>query len=363
MDIQEEIRQIEEEIKNTKYNKATQFHIGKLKAKLAKLRQELQKRAAKKAGLGYGIKKAGDSTVLLVGFPSVGKSTLLNRITRADSKIGDYDFTTLNVIPGVLEYRGARIQVLDIPGVVEGVSEGKGRGKEILSVVRNADLALIMVDASDVDKAMKELETIEDELYKAGFRLNKRPPDVIVRKRNSGGINAGSAVKLTKMSIECVKSIMQEFKINNAEVTIREDISQDQLIDSIMKNRVYIPSIVVANKVDLAKGSRAFRSIKKCVPVSSLKGTNIERLKEMIWDELKLIRVYMKKAGKKPDLGEPIIMKRNSTIREICLKIHRDFEENFKFARVWGSSKFPGQKIGLGYVLKDEDIVELHIGK
>lgn len=363
MDIQEEIKEIEEEIKRTKYNKATQFHIGKLKAKLAKLRQDLQKRAAKKAGLGYGIRKAGDATVLLVGFPSVGKSTLLNRITRADSKIGDYDFTTLNVIPGVLEYRGAKIQVLDIPGVVEGASEGKGRGKEILSVVRNADLVLIMVDASDVNKAMKELDTIEDELYKAGFRLNQKPPEVIVKKRNSGGIDAGSAVKLTRVSIGAVKSILQEFKINNAEVTIREDISQDQLIDSIMKNRVYIPSIVVANKLDLAKESKAFRRIKKCVSVSSLKGTNIERLKEMIWDDLKLIRVYMKRAGKKPDMKEPIILKRNSTIRGVCLKVHKDFEKRFRFARVWGSSKFPGQKIGLGYVLKDKDIVELHMGK
>lgn len=363
MDIQEEIKAIEEEIRKTPYNKATQFHIGKLKAKLAKLRQDLQRKTAKKVGLGYGIRKAGDATVLLVGFPSVGKSTLLNRITKADSKIGEYDFTTLNVIPGVLEYRGARIQVLDIPGVVEGVSAGKGRGKEILSVVRNADLALIMVDASDTNKAMKQLSVIEDELYKAGFRLNKRPPDVIIKKRNSGGINAGSAVKLTKISIKAVKSILQEFKINNAEVTIREDVTQDQFIDSVMKNRVYIPSIIVVNKVDLAKESRAFREIKKCIPVSSLRGTNIERLKEMIWDELKLIRVYMKKAGKKPDMEEPIILKRNSTIRGVCLNIHRDFEKNFKFARVWGSSKFPGQKIGLGYVLKDKDVVELHISK
>jgi len=257
MDIQAEIKRIEEEIRKTPYNKATQFHIGKLKAKLAKLRSDLQKKVAKKAGLGYGIRKAGDATILLVGFPSVGKSTLLNRITRADSKVGDYDFTTIDVIPGVLEYRGAKIQILDIPGVVEGVSAGKGRGKEILSVVRNADLVLIMIDASDT-KAMKQLDVIEDELHKAGFRLNQKPPDVIVQKKNSGGISIGSAVKLTKVSKKDVKSILQEFKISNAEVTIREDISQDQLIDSVMKNRVYVPSIVVANKIDRLTGWNSY---------------------------------------------------------------------------------------------------------
>jgi len=362
MDVQEEIKRIEEEIRKTPYNKATQFHIGKLKAKLARLRQDLQKKAAKKAGLGYGIRKAGDATALLVGFPSVGKSTLLNKITRADSRVGEYDFTTLNVIPGVLEHKGAKIQILDIPGVVEGVSSGKGRGKEILSVVRNADLVLMMVDASDADKAMKQLNVIEDELYKAGFRLNQKRPDVIVQKKNSGGISTGSAVKLTKINRESIKAILKEFKINNAEVTIREDISQDQLIDSIMKNRIYIPSLIVANKLDLAR-ENPFRRIKKCISVSALKGTNIERLKEMIWDELKLIRIYMKKAGKRPDMREPIILKRDSTIREVCLRIHKDFVTHFRFARIWGSSRFPGQKIGIGYALKDRDILELHISK
>jgi small GTP-binding protein len=362
MDIQEEIKRIEEEISRTPYNKATQFHIGRLKAKLAKLRQDLQKKAAKKAGLGYGIKKEGDATVLLVGFPSVGKSTLLNRITKANSRVGDYDFTTLNVIPGVMEYRGARIQVLDIPGVVEGVSEGKGRGKEILSVVRNADLVLIMVDASDSEKGRSQLRIIEDELFKAGFRLNQRPPEVIIRKRNSGGISAGSAVKLTKITIEGVKSILREFRINNAEVTIREDISQEQLIDSAMGNRVYVPSIVVVNKIDIAGESGAFRGMKH-VPVSSLRGTNMERLKEMIWDELRLIRVYMKKAGRRPDLDEPLVMREKASVKDICLRIHRDFESRFRFARVWGSGRFPGQKVGPGYILRDGDIVELHMGK
>lgn len=367
MDIQEEIKKIEEDIRTTKYNKATQFHVGKLKAKLAKLREEQKKRAAGKGGLGYGLKKEGDATVLFVGFPSVGKSTLLNRITSADSKIGDYDFTTLNVIPGVMEYRGAKIQVLDIPGLVEGASQGKGRGKEILSVVRSADLVIIIIDASRMEKAMKELGTIDRELYNAGFRLNQKPPEVIIKRRNLGGISAGSAVKLTKMTIEGVKSILQEFKVNNADVTIREDITQDRLIDAIMGNRVYIPSIVVANKIDIGEEGRGLEKrlegIKNCIPVSAAEGTNIDRLKEMIWDRLGLMRIYLKKVGKRPDLKEPVIMKRGSTIKDVCLRIHKDFDEHFRFARVWGSSRFEGQKIGMNYVLSDRDVVEFHIGK
>ena len=168
MGSEEEIREIEEEISRTKYNKATQKHIGVLKAKLARLREGDEVEARKsKAGAGYSVKKSGDATVLLVGFPSVGKSTLLNCLTNADSRVGHYDFTTLDVVPGVLEYNGARIQVFDVPGMVEGASRGKGRGKEILSVIRSADLVVIIVEAGKPG----QIESLRKELFCHGQKF------------------------------------------------------------------------------------------------------------------------------------------------------------------------------------------------
>ena len=148
MGFDEEIRAIEDEIRNTKYNKATSQHIGRLKAKLAKMKDEAVMRAMKSAGggEGYTVKKSGDGTIVLVGFPSVGKSTLLNRLTGAESQTGAYAFTTLTVVPGLMEYKGAKIQILDIPGLIAGAAMGKGRGKEVIAVVRTADLIVILGD-------------------------------------------------------------------------------------------------------------------------------------------------------------------------------------------------------------------------
>src|SRR5512136_3466312 len=165
---EDEIRAIEEEISSTPYNKATSKHIGRLKAKLAKVKDEAVQRALKAGGggEGYSVKKSGDATVVLVGFPSTGKSTLLNTLTGTKSEVAAYAFTTVTVVPGAMEYKGAKIQILDIPGLIAGAAMGKGRGKEVIGVVRSADMIVILVDvfnSSHVDVLMREL-------YDAGIR-------------------------------------------------------------------------------------------------------------------------------------------------------------------------------------------------
>ncbi|MEK6949157.1 MAG: GTPase, partial [Nanoarchaeota archaeon] len=125
----EKIKELDDLISKTKYNKSTQHAIGLYKAQLAKLKEKQKARSGGRKGEGYNVRKTGDGTVVLLGFPSVGKSTLLNALTNANSAVAAYAFTTLTVIPGILEYKHAKIQVLDVPGVMHGAAAGTGRGK------------------------------------------------------------------------------------------------------------------------------------------------------------------------------------------------------------------------------------------
>jgi ribosome-interacting GTPase 1 len=110
----------------------------KICRKLARLRQQLLEPVggAGGGGSGFDVSKSGDARVALVGFPSVGKSTFLSKITKTKSEAAAYSFTTLTAIPGVLEYGGAEIQILDLPGIIEGASEGKGRGRQVISAAK-----------------------------------------------------------------------------------------------------------------------------------------------------------------------------------------------------------------------------------
>src|SRR2546430_7369024 len=248
MTIEEQIKAAEDEIQKTPYNKATQHHIGRLKAKLARLKDEQETRRLKGGGGGpsYAVKKSGNATAGLVGFPSVGKSTLLNQITDADSAVAAYDFTTLDVIPGLLEHRGAKIQILDMPGLIRGASKGRGRGKEVLSVARGCDLILLMIDVFET-----HVDVLEEELRSAGIRLNERPADVTLTKANRGGLRVNVTVKLTKLDEELIADICREWGYLNGTIVVRQDISEDQLIDMLAGERGDVPSPAGWKKVHL----------------------------------------------------------------------------------------------------------------
>ncbi len=357
------IKDLEAELTKTKYNKRTQAHIGIVKAKIARLKEDYQKKVSGKGKTeGFTVKRSGDATVVLVGFPSVGKSTLLNAITNARSEVAAYAFTTLTCIPGLLEYKHAKVQILDVPGIIEGAASGKGRGKEVLAAAKTADLVLILLDVFDT----KHLDVIVRELRETGLRLNQKPADIKINKEARGGITIQTTVRLTKTTPETIEGILKEFRLINCTITIREDINEDQLIDYLEGNKKYVPAIVVLNKIDMLPESEIAGIKKELRPdtcISAHQKVNLDGLKELIYQRLALMRIYCKEPNKKADTDIPLIIKKGSTLQDYCLKLHKDFVAKFRFARVWGKSvKFPGMRImKLSHVIADEDIVEVHL--
>lgn len=341
---------------------ATEYHLGLLKAKLAKYRSELldiKANAGGGKGEGFDVMKSGDARVALIGFPSVGKSTLLSKVTKTESVAADYEFTTLTCIPGKIEYNGASIQLLDLPGIIEGAAQGKGRGKQVIAVARTADLVLMMLDAT---KSHQQRKLLEAELEAVGIRLNQQKPNVSFRLKSGGGIGFTATLKLTQINEKMVLNILHEYKIFNAEVIIREDISVDQFIDVVVGNRKYLKCLYCYNKID-AIGMADLDVLARepnTVVVSCEMDLNLDFLVQRIWEELGLLSVYTKKRGEFPDFNDGVIIRAGSTVEHLCHRIHRTLPDVFKYALVWGTSaKHQPQKVGLHHRLENEDVIQI----
>ena len=183
----------------------------------------------------------------MIGFPSVGKSSILNLLTETESEAAAYEFTTLTCIPGVLKINDAKMQLLDLPGIIEGAGSGKGRGRQVIAVGKSSDLIMMILDAS---KGEEQKTKITRELESVGIRLNKTKPNIQLKKMKTGGVIFNSSVKLTKIDEKMVRNILQEYKIHNAHVNFRGDYDVDDLIDVIEGNRKYVKCLYVYNKID-----------------------------------------------------------------------------------------------------------------
>lgn len=191
------------------------------------------------------MSKSGDARIALVGFPSVGKSTFLSKITKTKSEIAAYSFTTLTAIPGVLEYGGAEIQILDLPGIIEGASEGKGRGRQVISaakvglscfvtlianfilvrmnlltIKKTSDMIVMVLDAT---KRAEQRALLEAELDAVGIRLNQDPPNIYLKPKTAGGVKITFQATPKYLDQKMLYNILKDYRILNAEVLIRDE--------------------------------------------------------------------------------------------------------------------------------------------
>lgn len=221
-------------------------------------------------------------------------------------------------------------QLLDLPGIIEGAKDGKGRGRQVIAVARTCSLIFMVLD---VLKPLGHKKLIEHELEGFGLRLNKQPPNIHFRKKDKGGINLNAMVPQSELDLDSVKGILSEYKIHNADVTLRYDATSDDLIDVIEGNRIYIPCIYILNKIDQISIEELdiIYKIPHCVPISAHHRWNFDDLLEKMWEYLKLVRIYTKPKGQLPDYNAPIVLRSDhTTVEDFCNKLHRSIAKEFK---------------------------------
>lgn len=360
--LQNKLDELQESYSKTKYNKATNKYLGILRSKMAKIKKIMAEKKSKR-GAGFAVRKSGDATVVFVGFPNAGKSSLLKKLTGVDSKVADYAFTTLDVIPGMLNYRGANIQMLDLPGLIEGAHVGKGAGTQIASVIRIADLILFVIDVT----APGQADSIMEELSALNIKVNKEKPRVLVEEKPSGGMDIESNGHRIPDPKE-VQAVLNEMGVFNAKVIFYSNIDTDGLIALLIDNAVYVKGIVVLNKADLVDRSRVEQIRKEMqsrlktqvLAISAMKGTNLDDLKETIFDNLGIMKIYLKPKDGSADFSKPFILKQGGTVMDVAKGLHTKAAKNLKYAYVTGrSARFGNQKVGGEHVLQDGDIVTL----
>ncbi len=375
--LEERIKKLEEFLSLVPKHKATEKIVALNKSRLAKMKRELEQQKQKlkitQKGLisPFSIKKEGIQVILISSYytPGVGKTSLLNYLSGAGKeKIGR--FTPIPEI-GIYKYDNIRFQIVDMPSIMEGASDGVGNGKEILSQLRAADLLCICVDLSRNIK--EQMDILLDELYRADIRINIPPPPLTVEKTGSNKIQVlyltKEAKDIDEMAelTERIKEVVNENGIRNGIVKIYGDITIDNVIDALTPSVVYKKSIILGTKGDLPYTQEAFdklqRSYSDKFPLIlgiSLQKENFPKdFGEIILKFLRKIRIFTMSSGKVAE--KPLIMNENPTIRDVALKIHRSFFDSFDHAIVIREGeRQKRKKVGIDYVLNDKDIIEIY---
>ncbi len=352
----EKLLALREAIKYMPKHKGAENLRAQLYRRLAELKRELEKEKERKSG-GGGIRiipKEGFQAVLF-GFPNSGKTYVLSKLTNAPVTPTDYPLATTEPTPGMMVAGGGKVQLVEIPSYFEGYGDSK-MGRIGLATIRSTDAVILVVDLTR--DPIEQVRTLVEFLRDEDIYLNKRPPNVRVERRYSGGYQF-IGESFMEGDRRLYQDILQTYGIHNAVVTFLEHTTPEEFMLAINESARFLPTLLLGTKADIAPQSHVHRfneipNVEKVLfdPV------DVEKTKMSIFRGLGLIRVYTKPPRGKPST-EPIVLRKGSTVEDVAERIFPN--KTIRQARVWGSTKFPGQTVGLDYVLKDGDIVELRI--
>jgi len=367
---QERIRLMQEFLSLVPKHKGTDKMVAHVRRQISQLKEEVErkKRVAKRGrGPSYFIEKAGAAQVVILGPTNVGRSSLLRAVTNARPEVASYPFSTRSPVPGMLPYEDIQFQLVEAPPIVEGASEGRADGFQILSQARNTDGIIIMVDLTD--KPVDQYLMVAGELEKSRILTSEPDGEVEIQRRGRGSdIQLIWEGELEGCTTDDVVKLLREYKIRSALVRVRGRVTLDVVEDALFGNAVHRPTLVIANKTDMEWGLAALESLREAakplevVPISTRETPNLaEVMGAKLFSLLGVTRVYTKEPGKEPS-RTPVVVQRGLTVGELAKTIHTDFYRRFKYARLWGpSAKFPGERVGLDRLLTDGDTVEIHV--
>jgi ribosome-interacting GTPase 1 len=345
---------------------------GQIKKKMAVLRKDMEerktKRAASRGGPKFFIEKEGAAQVALLGVTKAGKSCLLTAVTNANVLVSAAPYATREPVPSIMNFEDMQFQIVEAPALMEGSADGRAWGLQTLAVARNADGLILMVDLAA--NPVAQLKLILGELEKSRVLVNKPKGRVDIDRRYAGAslriILVGKLVDCTMREVE---ALVRSYRITDAIVKISGEVTLDDVEDAIFESTTYRPAVIVANKLDLPGAKANLRLLEAfvggktpVVAVSCEKKLGLEQLGGALFKALGIMRIYTKEPGDRAVSNNPFTLKKGATLHDLARSIHTDFARDFAFAKVWSERlAFSPQKVGLGFVLEDGDVVEIHV--
>lgn len=359
----EKIRYLQEFISSIPEHKGNEKMRRYLRRRLAELKEELEEQKKRKSGSGGGgfsVKKEGAAQVVLVGATGSGKSSILSSTTNAKVEVDDYQFTTKEPVPGMLDFEDLQFQLVDTPAIFEGASYGLSWGSQLMSVIRNADGLAIVLDGSD---PVGQYGMVTKELGMAGITTDRAARRIEIERTTGGGIQIACTGRIS-CRVEEIDKILKEAGVRNAIVRIWGDAGKEDILGALEQTKTYKPSLILINKVDMYPGAlQEFKRLtgREALGVSARTGAGLDVLGREIFRMLGIIRVYTKEVGGEP-AKKPIVMRQGSKVIDVAKVVHSHLYKNFKIARIWGpSAKYDAEKVGADHELADGDIVEIRI--
>ncbi|MCW3984109.1 MAG: 50S ribosome-binding GTPase [Candidatus Bathyarchaeota archaeon] len=369
----EKMEKMQEFLKYVPQHKGTLKLRGEIKRKIAIIREDLEEKKRKGTGKSSGgpklfVEKEGSAQIAIVGMTNVGKSCLMQAVTKANVVVSPTQFTTRQPVPGIMDFGDVQFQLVETPAVMEGSGDGRAWGPVTLGVARNADGVILMVDLTQDPVA--QLELLVAELEKSRVLVNRPNGRVEIDRRHTGAALRIILIgKLLDTTMQEVEELLRNYRINDAIVKITGEVSLSDIEDAIFETTTYKPAVIAANKTDV-KGTEAnlrklIHHVNNKIPVVAMsceQKRGIEELGKALISTLGIIRVYTKEPGSKENTGRPFTLRRGATLGDLARNIHKEFISNFLFAMVWAKRlPFSPKKVGLNFVLEDGDVVEIHL--